>query len=97
METNAITNNGSVYSTPPATPAGVSTTAKPEATPPQHDSVKLTGTALAKSLKQSGLTVAEIALKMNLDVKTVDSYLGISTNTATTISKPLSNATLHVN
>ena len=44
---------------------------------PKHDEVKLTGTALAKSLKLSGQTAAQIAQSMSTDIKTVDSYLGL--------------------
>jgi len=45
--------------------------------------VKLTGTALAKSLKLAGQNPAQIALNMGIDVKTVDSYLSIKVATAT--------------
>jgi hypothetical protein len=61
---------------------GAATHAEPTAplstaTPaPQKDTVELTGAALARSLKQQGQTVAQIALKMGLDAKTVVSYLG---------------------
>jgi len=90
MEINGISGN---VSTPPVakTPAALTPT-KPEAIPPQHDSVHLTGTALVKSLKQSGLTVAQIAQKMGLDVKTVDGYLGIATKAATTTPTPPTTA-----
>jgi hypothetical protein len=77
------------------TPAAV-TPPKPEATTtpaetksaailPKHDTVELTGVALAKSLKLSGQNVAQIALKMGLDVKTVNSYLGVKTATTTPV------------
>jgi hypothetical protein len=52
-------------------------TAKSTSTPPKHDSVKLTGTALAKSLKLAGQTPAQIAQKMGVPIATVDSYLSI--------------------
>jgi hypothetical protein len=54
---------------------------------PKHDTVELTGTALAKSLKLAGQTPAQIALKMGLDVKTVDGFLGITAK-ATTATLP---------
>ena len=47
------------------------------ALPPKHDTVELTGTALAKSLKLSGQNPAQIALKMGIDIKMVDGYLSI--------------------
>jgi hypothetical protein len=51
-----------------------------QATPqPGVDTVKLSGAALARSLKQQGQTVAQIALAMHLDVKSVDNFLGITT------------------
>ena len=40
--------------------------------------VKLSGTALAKSLKSQGLTPSQIAVMMGSDQKTVDDYLGIT-------------------
>ncbi|HEY4744823.1 MAG TPA: hypothetical protein VIH45_09220, partial [Desulfuromonadaceae bacterium] len=61
-----------------------SQTAEPKqaaAVKPQHDTVELTGAALAKSLKLAGQTAAQIALKMGLDVKIVDSYLGVKAPT----------------
>ena len=45
---------------------------------PRGDSVKLSGTAIAKSLKLQGLSPNQIAAQMGLDVKTVDGYLGIA-------------------
>lgn len=62
----------------PTTP----TTVKTATVPPQHDTVELTGAALAKSLKLAGQKPAQIALKMGIDVKTVDQYLSIKTATA---------------
>lgn len=53
-----------------------------------HYTVKLTGTALAKSLKLAGQNPAQIALKMGLDIKTVDSYLGVKVQTATAAPLP---------
>ena len=63
----------------PTKPEAATTPAATKAAqiPQQHDTVELTGTALAKSLKLSGQTPAQIALKMGLDIKTVDSYLSI--------------------
>jgi hypothetical protein len=57
-------------------------------TPPKHDSVTLTGTALAKSLKLAGQNAAQIAQKMGIDIKTVDGYLSIKVVTPPTISAP---------
>ena len=51
-----------------------------------QDTVKLSGKALAHSLKQQGQTVAQIARAMHLDVKTVDGYLGISTKAASPVA-----------
>jgi|GEM_PF-5765362 len=50
---------------------------QPEAAQPKHDTVELTGPALAKSLKLAGQTPAQIALKMGLDIKTIDNYLNV--------------------
>jgi DNA-binding NarL/FixJ family response regulator len=86
MEINGIPSNST---TPPvATQPAALTPTKSKETPPQHDTVTLSGAALAKSLKQSGLTAAQIALKMHLSVETVDQYLGITTNAVTTTSLP---------
>jgi DNA-binding NarL/FixJ family response regulator len=86
MEINGIPSNAS---TPPvATKPAALTPTKSKETPPQHDTVTLSGAALAKSLKQSGLTAAQIALKMHLSVETVDQYLGIATKAVTTTSPP---------
>ncbi|MDA8430887.1 MAG: hypothetical protein M0T70_16655 [Geobacteraceae bacterium] len=84
MSINGISGN---VSTPSAsmTPAAV-IPPKPEATAtPQSQpyTVKLTGTALAKSLKLAGQNPAQIALKMGIDVKTVDQYLSIKVASAT--------------
>jgi len=53
---------------------------------PQHDSVKLTGAALAKSLKLGGMTPKQIAQKMGLDLKTVDGYLGVNATTTVAVT-----------
>ena len=81
MSISGISSNAS-------TPAVTTTPAaiippKPEAAtaPSQPYIVNLTGTALAKSLKLAGQTPAQIALKMGIDVKTVDSYLSIKAAT----------------
>lgn len=95
MGINGISGSGSTLAAltptkPEAAPPPASTTAaatKPVATQPAHDTVKLTGTALAKSLKLSGQNPAQIAQKMGIDVKTVDKYLGI-TEIATTTTTP---------
>lgn len=64
-------NKNSAASQPPA---------KPEVAPvktdvPKADVVELSNSAQAKLLKQQGLTIAQIAIKMSLDVKTVATYL----------------------
>lgn len=74
-----------------ATPALTTTPAaiippKPAATttpPSEPYTVKLTGTALAKSLKLAGQNPAQIAQKMGLDINTINSYLNIKVATAT--------------
>lgn len=93
MNINGISGNAASTQAQSAvvTPAvsGRSTTtadSPPETTQPKQDTVELTGTALAKSLKLSGQTAAQIALKMGLDVKTVDSYLNIKETTTQTNS-----------
>jgi hypothetical protein len=48
------------------------------ALPPMRDKVELTPDALAKSLKEQGQTPSEIALRMGLDVQTIERYLGIT-------------------
>jgi len=50
----------------------------PSGSKPKSDSVKLSGTAIAKSLKLQGLSPEQIAAQMGLDIKTVDGYLGIT-------------------
>lgn len=90
MAINGISGNAvspqpqSTASTPAASGSdATSTDSTPAGTQPKkHDTVELTGTALARSLKLSGLNPAQIALKMGLDVKTVDSYLGIKAASA---------------
>ena len=64
------------------------TTAKSTSITPKHDTVKLTGTALAKSLKLSGQTAAQIAQKMSIPIATVDSYLGVPVPVTTTTPPP---------
>ena len=51
---------------------------------PGHDTVKLSGAALARSLKQQGQSVAQIALAMHLDASAVNGYLGVATKPAAT-------------
>lgn len=69
------------------TPAGK----RPAVIQPTHDTVELTGAALAKSLKLSGQKPAQIAQKMGIDIKTVDGYLSIKV--ATTAPTPASTTT----
>jgi len=54
----------------------------PSGSKPRRDSVKLSGTAIAKSLKLQGLSPNQIAVEMGLDIKTVDGYLGIAPATS---------------
>ena len=54
----------------------------PSGSKPKGDSVKLSGTAIAKSLKLQGLSANQIAAQMGLDLKTVDGYLGIAPTTS---------------
>jgi len=80
----ATTNASGATSTSAAT-----TRQNTRGTQPTNDIVELTGTAQAKSLKQSGQTPAQIAAQMGLDLQTVDGYLGISaTTTSATYSAP---------
>lgn len=55
-----------------------SSASKPTVTEPKKDSVKLSGAAQARSLKHQGQTIAQIALQMGLDAKTVSGYVGSS-------------------
>lgn len=76
----------------PATssPASTSTARRQPVAPEQppvavkspQDSVQLSGAALARSLKIAGQTPTQIAIKMGIDIKMVNSYLG-TTPTAT--------------
>ena len=67
--------------TPPKPEAATPTPEKKQTTKTPAYTVELTGTALAKSLKFAGQTPAQIATKMGIDVKTVDSYLSIKATT----------------
>jgi predicted flap endonuclease-1-like 5' DNA nuclease len=91
MSINGISNNVSTPSlataqaavTPPKPEAATAPApVKSEATQTPHYTVNLTGTALAKSLKLSGLNPTQIAQKMGLDIKTVNQYLSIKVATA---------------
>lgn len=76
-----------------ATSQTAATTSKPEvATSTQEKTktvatpaytVELTGPALAKSMKLAGQNPAQIALKMGVDIKTIDNYLNIKVATKT--------------
>jgi hypothetical protein len=55
---------------------------KQAALPPGHDTVKLSGAALARSLKQQGQSIAQIAVAMHLDASAVNGYLGVATKAA---------------
>ena len=66
--------------------------APPPPPPPIHDSVHLTAEAQAKALKQTGKTPEEIALALNIDVKTVDKNLQISAAPTTRTPVPTHTA-----
>lgn len=68
--------NAPTYSTPAKETHQATKTAAPAA--PQAYSVKLSGEALARSLLLQGYTPLMISLKMGLDIKIVDFYLGIT-------------------
>jgi hypothetical protein len=93
MVANAVTTP-SVATTPAAlTPAQHEAATTPtatnsNATEAKPYTVKLTGVALAKSLKLSGQTPSQIALKMGLSTKTVDQYLGATPKAATQATTP---------
>lgn len=87
MGINGITGNAStpLASAPTSANHGAATTpaaANPVVLQPTHDTVKLTGVALAKSLKLAGQTPAQIAVNMGMPVKTIDGYLGVKVQTA---------------
>lgn len=42
----------------------------------RRDTVELSGAAVARSLRLNGLSPAEIAALMGLDIETIDGYLG---------------------
>ena|ERR1035437_3545919 len=54
---------------------------------PKLYSVKLSGEALAKSMMLQGYSAVMISIKMGLDIKTVDQYLGIAVPTTNTTTK----------
>jgi DNA-binding NarL/FixJ family response regulator len=69
----------------PVRPAGTpANTPKPAAAPqpvqakaeipPKTDSVQISSEAQARSLRQQGMSIPEIALQLRLDVKTVTGY-----------------------
>lgn len=90
MTVSGVSGNTPIVGTPqiPAAKPNQGNTAQPTSTQPKRDTVKLTGKALAKSLKLAGQTPAQIAKDMSVDVKTVDSYLGIQTTAAITMAAP---------
>jgi DNA-binding NarL/FixJ family response regulator len=76
ISSNSAALNGNIA----AEQARLESAEKPEAAPAQAivakaDVVELSNSAQAKLLKQEGLNVSEIAIKLGLDVKTVSSYL----------------------
>ena len=85
MGINAISGNAStlpIAATPGTETSVALTPQQHEVIQPTNDSVKLSGQALAKSLKLSGQTPDQIALKMGVDIRTVDRYLGVSAQAA---------------
>jgi hypothetical protein len=62
--------------------------AKTETPPNPPYIVDLTGTALAKSFKLQGQSLEQISVAMGLDIKTVDSYLGVQPTEPTLIPAP---------
>src|ERR1039457_2284863 len=56
---------------------------------PEKDTVTLSLGVKARQLKEQGATVAEIANRLNANVKTVESYLGIVPAPATTVAQQL--------
>jgi DNA-binding CsgD family transcriptional regulator len=91
MRTNPIAGNAQSAPLAAPTTALSKAAASPEAANWQakHDSVQLT--ALAKSLKSVGDTPNEIAQRMNLDIKTVYSYLGTAGTAQPTAATALAN------
>jgi hypothetical protein len=94
MDINGITGNASTplaaatqaTSTSANPGAATAPAANPVVLQPQHDTVKLTGVALAKSLKLAGQTPSQIALNMGMPVKTIDGYLGVKVQTAAVVT-----------
>ena len=82
MSVNGISGATPTLTTTPAavTPPKPAATTAPQSKP---YTVKLTGTALAKSLKLAGQNPSQIAQKMGVDIKTIDNYLNIKVATAT--------------
>jgi hypothetical protein len=79
--------SGSLAPQPPTTqattnaqaPASTKAPAQQQApVQPAKDTIKLSGAALVKSLKTSGMNAAQIAQASHLDQKTVDQYLRIA-------------------
>ncbi len=66
---------------------------QPVAVQSQQDSVQLSGVALARSLKIEGQTPAQIAMKMGLDIKTINSYLDTNPTATTSASEAQQAAT----
>lgn len=94
---NVVSGNLSPVGTSPTSavnsaksnPARVAAT-KPPPPPPKGDTVHLSASAQAKSLKLSGETPAQISAAMSIDVKTVDGYLGVTVPTPPVATTPAS-------
>ena len=63
-------------------------TSKSTSAQSKQDTVKLSGSVLAKFLEQSGQSPEQIAEAMGLPIATVDSYLGIEPQAAVAPSAP---------
>lgn len=68
-----------VAGTQPTTKQADAPAPKPAIVQPKGETVELSKTAQARLLKHQGETVAQIALSLGLDAKTVNSYLGSTT------------------
>ena len=90
--TAATTSDQTTTTNQSTTPTQTSEPAQTAETQSQHYTVELSGAALAKSLKLAGQNPSQIALKMGLNIKTVDSYLGISMQTSTPTAPSTSTA-----
>jgi hypothetical protein len=68
-----IRSAGAPANVPTPAPAPQPVQAKAEVSP-KADSVQISSEAQARSLRQQGMSIPEIALQLRLDVKTVSGY-----------------------